>query len=63
MIIYAGSLVNPKLLEYTKDVCTIHNSANKTLEEVIQVIEKARKRRKDYGASPHRRPLVFTTLR
>lgn len=41
VIIYAGSLVNPKLLEYTKDVCTIHNSANMTLEEVIQVIEKA----------------------
>ena len=43
VIIYAGSLVNPKLLEYTKDVCTIHNSANMTLEEVIQVIEKAEK--------------------
>ena len=24
VIIYAGSLVNPKLLEYSKDVCTIH---------------------------------------
>ena len=25
VIIYAGSLVNPQLLEYSKDVCTIHN--------------------------------------
>ena len=41
VIIYAGSLVNPQLLEYTKDVCTIHNSARMTLEEVISVIEKA----------------------
>ena len=24
VIIYAGSLVNPQLLEYSKDVCTIH---------------------------------------
>ena len=41
VIIYAGSLVNPKLLEYTKDICTIYNSAKMTLEEVIHVIEKA----------------------
>ena len=41
VIIYAGSLVNPKLLEYTKDVCTIYNSAKMTLEEVISVMEKA----------------------
>ena len=30
VIIYAGSLVNPQLLEYSKDVCTIHNSAKMT---------------------------------
>lgn len=41
VIIYAGSLVNPKLLEYSKDVCTIYNSAKMTLEEVISVIERA----------------------
>ena len=43
VIIYAGSLVNPQLLEYSKDVCTIHNSAKMTLEEVIAVMEKAEK--------------------
>lgn len=41
VIIYAGSLVNPELLEYTKDICTIYNSAKMTLEEVISVMEKA----------------------
>ena len=41
VVIYAGSRVNPKLLEYTKDICTIYNSAKMTLEEVIHVIEKA----------------------
>ena len=41
VIIYAGSLVNPELLEYSKDICTIYNSAHLTLEKVISVIEKA----------------------
>lgn len=41
VVIYAGSLVNPELLSYTKDGCAIHNSAEMTLEEVLAVIEKA----------------------
>lgn len=44
VIIYAGSLVNPELLEYAKRECEIYNSAKMTLEEVIGVIEKAEKR-------------------
>ncbi len=41
VVIYAGSLVNPQILDYTKDVCTIYNSAKMTLEDVISVMEKA----------------------
>ena len=41
VVIYAGSLVNPELLSYTKEGCEIHNSAKMTLEEVIEVIRKA----------------------
>lgn len=37
-IIYAGSLVNPALLEVAKEGCEIHNSATMTLEEVLEVI-------------------------
>lgn len=37
-IIYAGSLVNPALLEMAKEGCEIHNSAAMTLEEVLEVI-------------------------
>ena len=44
VIIYAGSLVNPKLLDYAKQECEIHNSAAMTLEEVMAVIEQAEKR-------------------
>lgn len=34
-IIYAGSLVNPELLEMKKDSCVVYDSARMTLEEVI----------------------------
>lgn len=39
VIIYAGSLVNPELLNYAKKECEIHNSAYMTLEEVMDVIK------------------------
>ena len=41
VVIYAGSLVNPALLDYTREGCEIHDSAKLTLEEVITLIEKA----------------------
>lgn len=46
VIIYAGSLVNPQLLEYSKDGCIIKNSAYMTLEEVIEAIALAGKENK-----------------
>ncbi len=44
VIIYAGSLVNPQLLEYKKESCDVYNSATMTLEEVIDVMQEAEKR-------------------
>ena len=41
VVIYAGSLVNPRLLEYCKEGCEIHDSAYMTLEQVIDVVKKA----------------------
>lgn len=41
VVIYAGSLVNPELLTYTKEGCEIHNSAKMTLEEVLAVMERS----------------------
>lgn len=38
VLIYAGSLVNPELLEDCKEDCKIYNSAHMTLEEVIVVM-------------------------
>lgn len=37
IIIYAGSLVNPELLNYAREDCEIYNSAKMTLEEVMNV--------------------------
>lgn len=39
-VIYAGSLVNPALLGYVKEGCSVYNSAHMTLEEVIETIRK-----------------------
>lgn len=41
VVIYAGSLVNPELLKYTRQGCEIYNSAKMTLEDVIAVIREA----------------------
>ena len=41
VIIYAGSLVNPQLLDYKKEGCQVYNSATMTLEEVLDVMYEA----------------------
>ena len=41
VVIYAGSLVNPALLSYTRENCELHDSAKMTLEQVIEVIQAA----------------------
>ena len=41
VIIYAGSLVNPKLLMYAKEDCEVHDSAKLTLDEMLGIIYDA----------------------
>ena len=41
VIVYAGSLVNPALLEYKKEGCQVYDSARMTLEEVLAVMQEA----------------------
>ena len=41
VIVYAGSLVNPALLDYKKQGCEVYDSARMTLEEVIAVMAPA----------------------
>ncbi len=41
VVIYAGSLVNPEVLQYARAGCEIHNSAEMTLEQVLEVVQAA----------------------
>ena len=41
VIIYAGSLVNPALLDYKKAGCAVYDSASMTLEQVLAVVQEA----------------------
>ena len=41
VIIYAGSLVNPELLNYAREDCEIYNSALIHLDEIIEVMKRA----------------------
>ena len=38
VVVWAGSLVNPELLDECKESCAIHDSARMTLEEVLDVM-------------------------
>ena len=43
VIIYAGSLVNPELLQFARVDCQVFDSSKMTLDEVIEVIKNAEK--------------------
>ena len=47
VIIYAGSLVNKELLELAKEGAEVYDSARMTLEEVMAVIKRAWKEKKE----------------
>ncbi len=63
VIIYAGSLVNPQLLDYTKAFCEIHDSAKMTLEEVIEVMEEAYSKGKDVVRLHTGDPSIYGAIR
>ncbi|MGN0618360.1 MAG: precorrin-4 C(11)-methyltransferase [Ruminiclostridium sp.] len=63
VIIYAGSLVNPELLQYAKAECKIHNSAYMTLDEVISVIENAEKEGKNTVRLHTGDPSIYGAIR
>lgn len=63
VIIYAGSLVNPQLLENAKEECEIYNSAKMTLDEVLEVIIKANKEGKDVVRLHTGDPCIYGAIR
>lgn len=63
VIIYAGSLVNPALLQYAKEGCEIHNSAIMTLDEVLAVMQKAEAEEKTTVRLHTGDPSIFGAIR
>ena len=63
VVIYTGSLINPLLLEYTKDICTLYNSAHMTLEDVLSVMEKAVNARKTVVRLHTGDPCIYGAIR
>ncbi|MBO4266343.1 MAG: precorrin-4 C(11)-methyltransferase [Lachnospiraceae bacterium] len=63
VIIYTGSLVDPKLLEYSKRDPEIYNSATMTLEEVTAVMERAELARKSVVRLHTGEPSLYGAVR
>ena len=63
VIIYAGSLVNPDLLDYAKKDCQIHNSAKLTLDEVIDIMKKASEEEKTIVRLHTGEPSIYGAVR
>ncbi len=63
VIIYAGSLVNPDLLQYAKEGCDVHNSALMTLDEVISIIKQADSDKKTVVRLHTGEPSVYGAVR
>ena len=63
VIIYAGSLVNRELLEYARKSCSIYNSAEMTLDEVVDVMKKAAKEEKMIVRLHTGEPSIYGAIR
>ncbi|MCQ2417396.1 MAG: precorrin-4 C(11)-methyltransferase [Oscillospiraceae bacterium] len=63
VIIFAGSLVNPEVLEYASDGCEIYNSAKMTLDEVISVMKQAESEKKMTVRLHTGDPCIFGAIR
>ncbi|MBR4545169.1 MAG: precorrin-4 C(11)-methyltransferase [Oscillibacter sp.] len=63
VVIYAGSLVNPALLENLKPRCEVRNSAFMTLEDVLSVMEAAHRAGKDVARLHSGDPCLYGAVR
>lgn len=63
VVIYAGSLVNPELLQFCKEDCSCYNSAKMTLEEVLAILEQAHRQGKDCVRLHTGDPCVYGAVR
>lgn len=62
VVIYAGSLVNPKLLDYAQNA-SIYDSSRMTLENVLEIIEKSSKCGKEIVRLHTGEPSIYGAVR
>lgn len=60
--IYAGSLVNPAILKYCSKDTKIYDSASMTLDEIISIIEEAKKENKDVARVHTGDPSIYGAI-
>ncbi|MGF7185768.1 precorrin-4/cobalt-precorrin-4 C11-methyltransferase [Desulfitispora alkaliphila] len=63
IIIYAGSLVNERILEYAPKDASIYNSAKMTLEEVVAVYKDAQKQNMDVARIHTGDPSIYGAIK
>ncbi len=63
VIIYAGSLVNPELLQMARPGCVVHNSAQMTLEQVMAVMLSAAAQQKSVVRLHTGDPCLYGAIR
>ena len=63
IVIYAGSLVNPGLLSLCRKECEIYNSAKMTLEEVMELMERGEKEKKEIVRLHTGDPCLYGAIR
>jgi precorrin-4/cobalt-precorrin-4 C11-methyltransferase len=60
--IYAGSLINPEILKYCSEDTRIFDSASMTLEDIINIIEEAKKENKDVARVHTGDPSIYGAI-
>ena len=60
--IYAGSLINPDILKYCGKDTRVYDSASMTLDEIINIIEEAKKDNKDVARVHTGDPSIFGAI-
>ena len=63
IIIYAGSLVNPELLQYAKKGCEVHDSSKLTLDEVINIVRRGEDQGKNIVRLHTGDPSIYGAIR
>lgn len=63
VVIYAGSLVNPRLLGYTGEGCRIFDSSRMNLDEVVEQMVQAERRREETVRLHTGDPCVYGAVR